>query len=405
MEATATWAEDYVYPLANREHLYAGDFLLFPEVPLEKREPPPRHAYGAYLFPFYLARKLNQPQLVKSTWANIANGSSDSLKAINDALPGGFAEQWHKFVPYNWNGPPVNAYRSDGLSLLAASKSHNMLPGDEVWVATDVKHLSVQYEHFYFFNLDGSIDSVFVDNFLPYASDPNAKLQALLKIGGVWQESDDWTAIERKHFCLEKPEENVEELLLMVSNSNWQDRNHSLPPSAVRVLASEVGCLGTWSGTISAERNFFYPLDSGVIERVTTQVTFVRDPDLPVHETEEWFEVEAGTMTWTLDGIYNGCTYSGGPITVPILPVDGYLSIDTSTDPDSYSGGGGSHREGSFTVSCDGSVIGTYPVWGTLSWLNTGNELLEIPEPGTVISSSWADANGWSWEWNFTGAD
>jgi hypothetical protein len=52
MDATATWAIDYVYPGVNVEHGYAGSYLWHPEEPLDVNS----HRYGAYVFPFFLAR-------------------------------------------------------------------------------------------------------------------------------------------------------------------------------------------------------------------------------------------------------------------------------------------------------------------------------------------------------------
>ena len=79
-EASAQWAEDYVYPteIGNVEQLAADLYLSMPGKPLEFKND--KHEYGAYLFPFLLARTL-RPELIQTIWAN--DGSYDSLAAIN----------------------------------------------------------------------------------------------------------------------------------------------------------------------------------------------------------------------------------------------------------------------------------------------------------------------------------
>ena len=62
MEATATWAEDYVYPLADSEHDSAQGYLTYPERRLDDTEE--MHDYGAYLLFYYLTHSVDTSGLV-----------------------------------------------------------------------------------------------------------------------------------------------------------------------------------------------------------------------------------------------------------------------------------------------------------------------------------------------------
>jgi hypothetical protein len=116
---------------------------------------------------------------------------------------------------------------------------------------------SVLYEHLKF--TDPTVH--YVEFFNPIAGDPNnggLKLQALKKIAGAWQAPEVWTDDAFKLFCLDKKSERLEELLLIVSDSDANRATevpfHISPTSAMRVSTSNVGCW-RWQGTASQTTN------------------------------------------------------------------------------------------------------------------------------------------------------
>lgn len=263
LEATAAWAEQYVYPKSNQdpdypatdeEHGVAPKFLLIPESPLETVNDD--HEYGAYLLFFYLQYGLSRPEIVRSVWENATK--ADSLEVVDAAIPGGFRERWPEFTLYNWNQEPVTHYRRwDGLG-----KGANIVTGFQIGLAgedllpADVHHLSAYY---YTARITSeSVRTFIVENPLAAGGEPTARLWGIVKIGGQWRPPEDWTALERKKFCRDKPEEHVEELVLIISNSKWQDRHHRLGAGEVKLVAKESGCgcgevasITRWTGNAS----------------------------------------------------------------------------------------------------------------------------------------------------------
>jgi hypothetical protein len=79
------------------------------------------------------------------------------------------------------------------------------------------------------------------------------KVQVKLKIGGSWRDFEDWTAEPYKQLCRDRKDERVEELILIVSNSEV-NRGVEQPfryPKQVPMLAStsNVGCFRGWERT------------------------------------------------------------------------------------------------------------------------------------------------------------
>lgn len=249
-EATATWAEDYVYPKSNmdpdfpatqEEQPQALSFLAATETPLETTDD--AHEYGAYLLPFYLAGYGREGAgAVRSIWENATQASS--LGAVNTAISsrGGFSKVWPQFVLYNWNQEPVTKYQTwDELESGASAATHFTVGAvGEDELPANVSHLSALYYSFEF--TSERIHSVIVENPFAKGGEPTASVQAIVKIGGQWRAPEDWTKVERKKFCRDKPEEHIEELVLIISNSEWQNRSHVLSAGKLKVKALAEGC-------------------------------------------------------------------------------------------------------------------------------------------------------------------
>jgi len=248
-EATATWAEHYVYPGSNEEQQAAAFLLPFPGQPLDLKND--RHEYGAYLFALYLAQKLGAAVIGDSWKAAEEVGTLQAIdKAINDAgEPGGFNQFFKEWVASNLNRFHDNLlddyFEWDGLEAGAETR-RSPLPvigaafGARDWKtlgrSTGIPRLSSTYTNWYindptaqlveFFNgwsyrLDRLVDPqtgvvTFETTALP---DPRGLgVQVALKIGGVWQVRD-WTEVASATFCRSKPGENVEEFILIHSNA------------------------------------------------------------------------------------------------------------------------------------------------------------------------------------------
>jgi hypothetical protein len=146
----------------------------------------------------------------------------------------------------------------------------------------------------------------------PIAVLPNRdfiKLQAVKKIGGRWQAPEDWTAESTKSFCLDQRSERVQELLLIVSNSEVNRgteqpfRMPALLP--LRVSTSNVGCW-RWSGTASTITSY----DDGLISGSITASGVVRFEVSTAAPGRNYFEPRAGFVDASARGVLGSCTFT-----------------------------------------------------------------------------------------------
>lgn len=324
-EATGSWAQHFAYHLIQEEHRAAPDFLGRPEVSLELDEQDAgSHQYGAYLWFFNLSGKSIDPTLVEETWNKAKD--FDSLNAIDKAIPakGGLAEEWPRFVVNNWNRlaefkkPYRDYYEWDKLKHKAEEMTPNpvqlRLNGQVSFnqpLGIDIPHLAARYFH-YDLTKDPAIRSLTFTH--PYADnvDPAARVQAIVKIRGqAWKPAEDWTPFGRKKLCLDKPAENVEELVIVISNSEFTTRKHTLADVAI-LEVSALGC-SPFVGTIDFSRDVDLVPDAAnqfngreIRETASTNATFELAP-IPNDPTQEnLYRPTSVVSTWHHTGRITG---------------------------------------------------------------------------------------------------
>ena len=329
-EATATWVMDHVEPGANFEdggngvarpgfarrqgRFFANYLYNDHRVSIENASPesnPELNGYGDYLFFQYLARTY-QPQTIKAILdATEARASVEAMASALDAR-GGMKAIWPEFAKTLWNddvGHVLDDWsRLDnydfGLAAIyspsaqaaqtAASTKLKTLDVDQrgqpresfkllknalgtAGTFYEIEPRSMHYEHLKFG--DDSVSSLFFFN--PVAAMPNRefmKVQVKLKIGGSWRDFEDWTAEPYKQLCRDRKDERVEELILIVSNSEV-NRGAEQPfryPKQFPMLAStsNVGCW-RWLGTASTTVTGGSPIG---VESTTTAVNVIFVP-------------------------------------------------------------------------------------------------------------------------------
>ena len=129
-EATATWAEDYVYKDAQSEQDTAKKFLNRPSVRLDDRTD--MHDYGAYLLPYYLTHTVDtSASVIRLMWENAAT-TANSYKAVDDAVntakPAMHDYYWPMFLQTLWNKSPFTAYYNNHDSLTDSVKQAGGAP-------------------------------------------------------------------------------------------------------------------------------------------------------------------------------------------------------------------------------------------------------------------------------------
>lgn len=251
MHASAQYAMHYVYPTDNQDPDYparnqeqakAGDFLYKTLWPLETVDD--GHEYGAYLLPFFM----DDPSTVPDLWAQAT--MPDSLANIDSQLQGGLREQWPHFAVENWNHPPVDGYKKrDDLSIAPDTVDETPMtePGEAPFII-DAPHLSAYYLGFTFPKRD--LKRIAIFNPIAGAGEPSGALWAIMKIDGTWRAPQDWTTYSHQIFCRDEPDQNLEQLILVISNSEWKNRQHELKTDDGTVRVSPT-CGGHLSGTFT----------------------------------------------------------------------------------------------------------------------------------------------------------
>jgi hypothetical protein len=201
-------------------------------------------------------------------------------------------------VRYNWNQVPVDDYhRWDNLptpfALTATQKGGKLaIAGDDMSSETiaspkePLRHLSALYFRFSPSAISSSIlflngwtfkaDKNQVDiDFNPFAytsvplDDPQSantiQVEALEKVNGTWVkhvDSDHWTGKQFVAYCRDKSDERLEELVIIVSNSEFRDRNKTYDPGQLPLVLfeSNIAC-GEWKGTAE----FVWQWDEGAL--------------------------------------------------------------------------------------------------------------------------------------------
>lgn len=434
-EASATWAEDYVYRSKNSEQPYAWAFLNDPKMPLEDTTEQ-LHPYGAYLWPFFLARSssIPNPEVVKAIWDNTE--TSGALDAHNAAISFGFEHQWPLFVLYNWNLEPVDYYKQwDGLieHAMVTGGEDATLGGseyDEIRSASKVRHLSAQYYRYpfpagtdvrtaAFFNgltwklSKENIGSASPNDFYTYVGREvpenqrkGGRVQALFKIGGQWQPPEDWTYIPVMWFCLDRTSTRIEELVVIYSNSEYDTASptYELTPQdeAPLLYISNMACL-RWEGW-SEIVNIF----DGVTMTVRADNITWENPVEMYLPVLEYLLLPGGTVTWTVSGTDSeGCIWSGSA-TAPVDMSNGWLRTYNFTYSGTlyraYQGGGANYDTVTMTADCPGPPPETRTVQTIIgAWLASPAPAFpydKVSGSGTVINYS-VDTGTWKERFHF----
>jgi len=235
-EAAATWFEDYVLPETNDEwkQLLVGGNLWSTantagaiagplNAPLPKYWP-----YSTYLWFYYLTHEGGyDPSIVGQIFAHSAHG--DPVLAMRDLTD--FQHDFKQFALYNWNAEPVDTYRDLGLHInpLKQQTSKSVVSSRapaEIPVKLDptqVGYYELQPVEDAKRSADRDMKQLVID--LSKLQDKkDVDVQAIVTIGvkdtpsyqGKYAE--DWTGFSEKRFCLDRSNENLTNVVLIVDH-------------------------------------------------------------------------------------------------------------------------------------------------------------------------------------------
>lgn len=408
-EASSEWAVDHVDPKNNEEHYWMRYFLETPFDPLETdtmvkldgETEGTRRVYGASVFPFFLSRYRGGPRQIGDIF--VAGATKSSLEAINTVVSGKLEKAWPDFALKAWNTPPVDNFRVDdslrdrAKPFYTPEQSRIRMDGKEQWVkavpSSEIQHLASRYYHFTFNDpnvrsvgwYNGITANLSEQAYIPgpglpyhgqtYLASPatdaqrrGAHVWAIYKIAGRsdWEQPEDWTERGFHGFCRDVAAERITDLVLIYSNSQWEDRNYKLdaPGEEPQLFMSNIGCW-RWEG-----KSTYSKIDpAGVRIDVEVDMVWERHSFGPWNPLPTLFKVVSATGTWRASG-GAPCVASGsGPFTVDLNDEPQMTIYDRMLSGPAYraySGRGQTNQTITYTLTCPGgtqSVTEGIGVW------------------------------------------
>ena len=350
-EATATWAEDYVYPDANSEWGTAQQFMDHPDWFLDANAD--MHNYGAYLLPYFLTHQIGDDSIIRKMWENAAT-ESNSYLAVKNALPSAWQDYfWAFFLESLWNKAPFQEYYKTKDSLVNTVKAES----DQVISAAGGEQVILLNGDFvtggamfYHFTVDSSVDSLTILNGLgknlskgqaslddtvsgdqiyqaEALSDSDAAgatLIALMKVAGsTWQAiilGGTGAQLESNTHCIDV-QGKIEELVIIQSNGDFAHPDtRTISPKGLptTLFANNMPCwkvAGSSSYTIynagvtkvfsTTNAVYSYPNAVGDFSQAPYTNDFFAYPFIHLY-------LLSADVNWTVSGTDSlGCVYSG----------------------------------------------------------------------------------------------
>ncbi|MFH2105558.1 MAG: hypothetical protein ABII72_04990, partial [Parcubacteria group bacterium] len=223
MEATATWAEDFMFESANSEHYKLKYYFPYPEK--EYSSFGGLFEYGAYILPYFISRTSGDDK-IREIWEGCEKMSC--IKSVDENIDGGFKKQWRKFTLWNYNKSPVKFYDDQGgfpdisSAKIQLPQHKYSIQGNKIDISsTQLMPLSANFAEAKNELEEGKYKKVVFDNLETFTSmSDKLAIEAIVypKDGDPYVDKKDWSKINKRTFCLEKPKENFDRIVLVFSN-------------------------------------------------------------------------------------------------------------------------------------------------------------------------------------------
>ena len=263
-EATAVWAEDFIYKGFNYEQKRLKYFLPFPEKTLFDNQPN-EFKYGAYIFPYYLSQTSGN-EMIRNIWEDC--NYAGCLDAIDDNISDGFKGQWKEFTLWNYNIMPVRYYTDEnGFSTMSSgvNATNEFIAGDDKININSLRPLSAQV-----LKINNVVDQnifkqlIFKDLKKFTSQSDKASIKAIIYFQDRSNKIEDWTDKEERRFCLycddenknKCTEENINYIVLIFSNA---DKSNSTEAVEIKTEGKTEACSGTWYGTLKVSETMIIP--------------------------------------------------------------------------------------------------------------------------------------------------
>ena len=344
-EASATWAEDLVYPALNFEqpHLDLGGWAntRLPLGPLPCGPNNDECPYGGYLWPFYLThRGGTDPTEIGRLWA--ASAQQAPLRSMTDRND--WADRWKEFALWNWNEGPADKYRDNGQPIAPLIQTaHDVAstraglrraPPAQPWPTEGYGSPPLLAHGPYAIPLQ--IPAASMDYYVvgkpereaaqlrfdlgALAQKPGIAIQAIVTIGDPARPDRryvaDWSSLREKKFCLDRKDENATNVVLVVSNSGTLPEDTLDTPISVVALRESCPAEANLSYTADASYRIQDNSDGTIAGQATTheEVQSSWEIALESRETNETTYIFTATNTISLHGD-GQLSYSNGDTT------------------------------------------------------------------------------------------
>ncbi len=338
-EATAVWAEHFVYPGLNRQ------FRFLPEFSVNLRDDrlslQGEQEYGSYMLFYLMTEDMNKKDIVADVLWAFSDLGKDSmpgafqyldtrgtLQSVLNSKAGDITDLFGRFALCNWNKEPALFYKDvdknnqpvripidpagNSIDFLRfVSTSDPSMPKNNPFVidlfqgSQMISMTKDRYEDelslfpggivYKMYMIDAPASEIeklsfdFRDEALDHPPGPQVnnmshiKRQAIIQINGRWQENpEDWSNLEQKEFCRKNPAENVTALVLIYSFADLTSQKNYVH----RYVVDTRGKCADYRGTI---------------EMTWTIPSLIDDPDMKIEQSASFSSQEA----WVNDVDYN----------------------------------------------------------------------------------------------------
>ena len=345
--------------------------------------------YASYIFPFFMQQKTGGDAIVQQSWANLRG--VEGFDAANQALNAlfDFTSNFRLFAIENYN-TDLPGVLDEGKRYIAfdAKFPDNATPtlaedqplSQKVKLTPTVDIAALRAAYYRYKVTSDQIKKV-IFTFDEISKD-GLDIDGLVEIEGQDWQKNDYTGRTEVKFCLDKPEEKLHEIVLVLSN-------HSVPlaqtvTGKLKVQSSTVPCDGSFSG--SADSTFGgYTMHAEVSYDIDdTRSTDAQGVYLP-----------SGTVSFTADPS-TGCVVTPG--SQDIQPAEGQLVIDFTQDPPTYKVQGITVWVGTYTCNGGSMQAGAGGIWLGDTSSPGGAATGTVTDNGTQIQGSNAPI-GYTFAW------
>lgn len=339
----------------------------------------------ALIYPYFMEQRGVLPASVwRDQLPNVPTRSAGNAR-INGVLP--FADHFRVFAVRNVNialqpGDPIqphfnaldNAEFPDG----AEPQIEEVNIDGPVTMGNSVFPLApVGIKYLRFINRDPRIRQIEFDlrALANIRGTRGVDVDVLLKIRNRDWAREDWNSTSQRVFCLDDPDDDLEEILFVVGAHRPLDVGTENETGVIRRTATLTPCPTRWVGT----------------SRYVSQATIAPFTRVEATSTLNWdlgaiqipganFEIFESNGVVSVDLFSaNGCVATLNPRTGPVRPTDGFINIDYETR--TIDGGGGAGIVTTLT-DCNGMSVEGWPIV-VITWPN--DEIVPLNEAGDRI--------------------